>query len=782
MKATGVTGTLLDGVLTDDLKARWNARQELAVTRILRHFETSGFEQPYPLLAAATGFGKGRVIARVIEKLPELLGRNDHDPTLLIAGAKDLLVGHAISSVSGHLAASEEDALLDLARRRTGATTFSPLSSKGLDSNVDVHVGIWQGLAALERKPEVLPKFGLTVIDEVHNSGTEKRLALLGRISKDGVLGLTATAIRSSGLYRTPDSYGFEIVDSVSLPEGIQEGWNCPLLGVAIDPGYILPAEVREGSKLNVQKLARELRKHPEYLPNVARLLAEVFLKGVNGRPGPKAVIPVNRVDSEAVVIARILKKYGYSVGLAVNEIAAQKWAHEFPTFDAIERHKLHQDDLDAIQVLISPNVISEGYDNPAVELIAWVVPTLSAQRYTQVLGRGTRMCLGKAYCLVVDFPWFIEDFGYSTNLAQFFTKEEIKELEDGRYYIGPKDKVVPNLPKLPLLERYGRIKSILDLSRIDLTGWMTVESIMKKVEKSDRWVRNRIANYGGEKYAVYSPGTTRGTAGTYYPPHIIELIILEKEILGDAVDMATMKEMERVLGRNRRWILRRLDELGTQGEIRVMLLNGLTVPHYPRKVLAMLKKLSAKIKKVPRGYKNATELEVKLGCIKGVTLAAARTLKLGKIYPHPINGSDVRYFSPAEVKALKAEISKHPTANGWLSVTDLVKKTGRYKQFILKELRRQGIQGELRLSVKRHELAMHYPPDAVAKIPSLQDVPDAGDWLNLSQLSKVAGISTYRLGRILAGCGEFGEERRVTGKGTLIHYPPDVLKRNKII
>src|SRR5690606_1556740 len=112
---------------------------------------------------------------------------------------------------------------------------------------------------------------------------------------KDAVLGLTATAVRSSGAYRIPESYGFTIVDTVSLIEGIQEGWNSPLLGLSVDPGYILPADVREGESLNLQKLAKVMRKHPEYLPNVARLLAEEFLKGANGKPGPKAIVPVNR-------------------------------------------------------------------------------------------------------------------------------------------------------------------------------------------------------------------------------------------------------------------------------------------------------------------------------------------------------------------------------------------------------------------------------------------------------------------------------------------------------
>ena len=52
--------------------------------------------------------------------------------------------------------------------------------------------------------------------------------------------------------------------------------------------------------------------------------------------------------------------------------------------------------------------------------------------------GRGARRCPGKAYCLVVDFVYLIEGYGYSMNFAQFFKKTEIKQLEGGFMYIGP--------------------------------------------------------------------------------------------------------------------------------------------------------------------------------------------------------------------------------------------------------------------------------------------------------------------------------------------------------
>lgn len=574
-KATGVTGAPENGIVTEDLSRRWCARQELAVQRILAHFALHGFDAPYPLLSAATGFGKGRVIAEIIKRVAEILGHAHHDPTLLIAGSKDLLREQAVSAIGGHL--EEEE---------TGPGRFAFLGGK-VSPDADILVTIWQTLLA-RAKRGLLPKVGVTVIDEAHNAGVQARLDLLKQLETDAVVGLTATAVRSSGAYRTPEAYGFEVVDTIPLTEGIHEGWNSPLIGIPIDPGFTLPADVREGENLNHAKLARELRKHPEYLPNVTRLLAEVFLKGSNGSPGPKAVIPVNRVDQEAVVIARILKEYGYTVGLAVNTSASRKWAGEFPTFDAVERHKLPHDDPNAIQVLISPHVIGEGYDNPAVELIAWVVPTISALRYTQVLGRGTRICPGKAYCLVVDFPWFIEGFGYSTTLGQFFLKEDIQELEDGRYFIGPKGSWLPNLPSMPSLEQYGKLVTLPDLERVvypEAGDWLTANKIRIKLRRSFHYTIERLQAYSAA--AELRREAQSGKIVLHYPPSIVAR--LQQGEIEASHTWKTARQISTELGISEFRVHEALKRLKPVHEIRCNELGRKRI-HYPPSTITTIK------------------------------------------------------------------------------------------------------------------------------------------------------------------------------------------------
>jgi hypothetical protein len=62
---------------------------------------------------------------------------------------------------------------------------------------------------------------------------------------------------------------------------------------------------------------------------------------------------------------------------------------------------RFHQGELD---VLTNCNVLTEGFDEPAVDCILMARPTKSSLLYTQMLGRGTRLHPGKEDLQVLDF------------------------------------------------------------------------------------------------------------------------------------------------------------------------------------------------------------------------------------------------------------------------------------------------------------------------------------------------------------------------------------------
>ncbi len=326
MTIHGVTGDInRDGVLDEKRSKGRNWRQLAAVKRVLEYWRTHGHHKPHPMLALPTGFGKGVIIQRILRQLR-------HKKILLIVGAKNLLLDQS------------KQVLIDYAKQESGSTDYSVFP----ETSGKVVLATWQGLAAAYRRPQGLDvKFGLAIVDEVHNSGTWKRLDILRELAPDAIVGLTATAYRSTGAYKWPHEYGFEIVDAMPLPDCIIKGWLSPMAAIAIDTHVLLPKEVRETNKLNYRKINKALGNHPHLFERIATEVGTRFLPS-----GMKTVIIVNRIEQEACVIARILKKMGYDVGLAVNQAKSRQLSEEFITTDAISRYKLPPEHPDSIQVL----------------------------------------------------------------------------------------------------------------------------------------------------------------------------------------------------------------------------------------------------------------------------------------------------------------------------------------------------------------------------------------------------------------------------------------------
>ena len=66
----------------------------------------------------------------------------------------------------------------------------------------------------------------------------------------------------------------------------------------------------------------------------------------------------------------------------------------------------------DDIDVLVSVDLFSEGFDCPDVEFIQLARPTLSLAKYMQMVGRGLRVAEGKEYCVILDNVGLYKRFG----------------------------------------------------------------------------------------------------------------------------------------------------------------------------------------------------------------------------------------------------------------------------------------------------------------------------------------------------------------------------------
>ena len=90
-----------------------------------------------------------------------------------------------------------------------------------------------------------------------------------------------------------------------------------------------------------------------------------------------------------------------------------------------------------SIQILVSVDLFSEGFDCPDVEFIQLARPTLSLAKYLQMVGRGLRSCKGKQCCTIIDNVGLYRSFGLPSvdrDWGTFFyglKDERIKELKN---------------------------------------------------------------------------------------------------------------------------------------------------------------------------------------------------------------------------------------------------------------------------------------------------------------------------------------------------------------
>ena len=87
------------------------------------------------------------------------------------------------------------------------------------------------------------------------------------------------------------------------------------------------------------------------------------------------------------------------------------------------------------VQVLVSVDLFSEGFDCPDVEFIQMARPTLSLAKYLQMVGRGLRAHKGKACCTIIDNVGLYRAFGLPSADRDWndafcgYANERIKEL-----------------------------------------------------------------------------------------------------------------------------------------------------------------------------------------------------------------------------------------------------------------------------------------------------------------------------------------------------------------
>ena len=373
------------------------------------------------MMQMPTGTGKTVVLASLVRQFV------DSDGSVSMSGAEDergcsvLIVAHRIELVE------QTGAFL----RRFGIDHGVIAGGQWPAALQRVMVASIQTLSrCTDRHRRLAPS--LVVIDEAHHALAETYKMLWRAWPEARFLGLTATPCRMSGEGFTDL---FEVlVDSWSVKRFIAEGWLSPYDYYSIRPDSEeqrnIDALRKRGADGDFQ--LRELRERLDVRPSIRRLF-EAFGRFAFDKKGIIYAIDIAHAEHIA--------EYYREQGVAAYAISSKTPMAERQRLLAVFRGKSGDGAVDCcishIQILVSVDLFSEGFDCPDVEFVQLARPTLSLAKYLQMVGRGLRPCKGKPCCTMIDSVGLYRTFGLPSvdrDWGTFFyglKDERIKELKN---------------------------------------------------------------------------------------------------------------------------------------------------------------------------------------------------------------------------------------------------------------------------------------------------------------------------------------------------------------
>ena len=254
---------------------------------------------------------------------------------------------------------------------------------------------------------EMEEKPGLIVIDEAHHALAETYAEVMNAYPKAKKLGLTATPYRLNGKGFT-DLFD-TLLCSWSMERFIVEGRLSLYDYYSIKPDsaaqLLIDSLQKRGADGDYQQ--KELNEVMDVKPSLKRLCLTIK-EYVPGKKGIVYAISIQHAEH----IAEYYRENGIKAVAISSKTPLAERQELIERFKASSLLSSLNSTSDEIEVLVSVDLFSEGFDCPDVEFIQLARPTLSLAKYMQMVGRGLRVAAGKDYCVILDNVGLYKRFG----------------------------------------------------------------------------------------------------------------------------------------------------------------------------------------------------------------------------------------------------------------------------------------------------------------------------------------------------------------------------------
>lgn len=350
---------------------RWY--QEEAIQSIYNYFMSNSGN---PLIALPTGTGKSHIPAEFIKRV---LKQWPNQKFLMITHVSTLIKQNA-------------EKLLE-----TWPEAPLGIYSAGLKQKQLAFPIIFGGIQSMIKRAADFGHRDIIFIDEAHLVSLDESSMYLQFIAMMKlinpyvkVIGMTATPFRmGQGMLTDPPGLFNDIIYNMTDVDGFNK---------LIDQGYLSPLIPKrtktelDVSNVGIQKgeyVSSQLQNAVDKNEITFNALREAVSYGEDRRCWMIFASGIEHSNH----IAEILTSFGIDCASVHSKQSDQY------NLNALNAHKSGE-----LRCISSFSKLTTGFDNPIVDLIIDLRPTLSIPLHIQKLGRGTRPAIGKNNCLVLDF------------------------------------------------------------------------------------------------------------------------------------------------------------------------------------------------------------------------------------------------------------------------------------------------------------------------------------------------------------------------------------------
>lgn len=329
-----------------------------------------------------------------------------------------------------------------------------------------------------ENRLKLLPHFDLIVTDEAHHAVAPSYLSIYEKLVDDNLhVGFTATPNRADkeGLGKVYD----KVVYEKTISDMVSAGWLSSLRGKRILTDISLDGVHTVAGDFNKSELTSVINTE-----NRNNLIVESWLEHASDRKTLAFTVDIQH--------AHDLAEAFQSAGVSAMPISGQT--------PPDERHELERKfHTGEIQVLCNCYLLTEGYDEPAIDCILLARPTKSQSLFIQMIGRGTRTHPKKLDCLILD-------------VVDNTTRHDIRQFADLGLEPEPKgEKPEEGSEERSKFTTYG-IGDELFSEEIDLLGraarfdWNILDPDTFKLYIGDGYIKVGLRSDGEGYYAYFKP------------------------------------------------------------------------------------------------------------------------------------------------------------------------------------------------------------------------------------------------------------------------------------